>query len=239
MLDHISQKWEACAPLIPGSIPRPDYCAGYQASAFSASQRRKLEPFIKNWKTTPFLATPQMYFPYLTASVVDGNSRLTITDPENAYSCAVAVMQVVELYRRVGRQRELEGEVLAFSVSHNHEAVRIYAYYPIIDGDLTSIHRYEIKKFDITNEDGRERWTVYRFTRNVYDIYGPIHLERLGSTVDQLPNLQSNQRQLQELNLTLLPQTKEVESQSDSVHSQELSSQTSPPSFKRPRRNQS
>ncbi|PQE06303.1 phosphatidylserine decarboxylase protein [Rutstroemia sp. NJR-2017a BBW] len=180
-----------------------------------------------------------MYFPYLTASVVDNNSGLNIADRENAYSCAVAVMQVVELYRIVGRQRELEGEVLAFSVSHNHEAVRIYAYYPIIDGDSTSIHRYEIKKFDISNEDGRERWTAYTFTRNVYDIYGPIHLERLRSAVDQLPNLQSHQRRLQQLNFTLLPQTKEVESQSNSVHSQELSSQTSPPSFKRPRRNQS
>jgi hypothetical protein len=147
---------------------------------------------------------------------------------------------VVDLYRKVSRQHELNQEVLSFSVSHDQEAVRIYGHYPIINGDQTSVHRYTIKKFDITNEEGKDKWTTYIFTTNVYDIYGPIHFERLRSAVDQLPDPLSDQHQSQQSDLEVLSQPDEEESQSDIVDSQDLlkpapSSQTSQPSFKKPR----
>ena len=52
---------------------------------------------------------------------------------------------------KVSRQYELNQGVLSFSVSYGQEAVRIYGHYPVIDGDQTSVHRFPIKKFDITN----------------------------------------------------------------------------------------
>jgi hypothetical protein len=169
-----------------------------------------------------------------------GNEGLNIADRQNAHSSSVAVKQVVDLYRGVSRQQELNRKVLAFSISHDQEAVRIYGHYPVIDGDQTSVYRHTIKKFDITNEDGKDKWTTYIFTRNLYDIYGPIHFERLRSAADQLPDPPSDQHQSQQSDpgLTSLPD--EEESQSDIVDSQDTlqsapSSQTSPPSFKKPR----
>jgi hypothetical protein len=60
-----------------------------------------------------------MYFLYLTMEVKCGNEGLNIADRQNAYSSSVAVKQVVDLYRRVSRQQELNRKVLAFSVLHN------------------------------------------------------------------------------------------------------------------------
>jgi hypothetical protein len=169
-----------------------------------------------------------------------GNEGLNIVDRQNAHSSGVAVRQVVDLYRKASRQHELNQEVLSFSVSHDQEAVRIYGHHPVIDGDQTAVHRYPIKKFDITNEEGKDKWTTYIFTTNVYDIYDPMHFERLRSAVDQLPDPLSDQHQSHQSDLEVLSQPDEEESQSDIVDSQDLlksapSSQTSQPSFKKPR----
>jgi hypothetical protein len=190
MVDHLNQRWYGCEPIVPGPVPQPDYSAGCKRAIFTQSQFRKLEPFIQGWKHTPFLATPWMYFPYLTMEVC---RELLVADRQNAHSASIAVKQVVDLYRQVSRQHELNQKILAFSISHDDESVRIYGHYPIIDGDQTSIYRHIIKRFDMTDDDGKERWTTYRFTRNVYDIFGPIHIERLRSAVEQLPDPLSDQ----------------------------------------------
>jgi hypothetical protein len=189
MVDHVNQKWYGCVPIIAGPVPQPDYSAGCKETIFTKGQLRKLEPFISGWKSTPFLATAWMYFLYLTMEVKCGNEELNIADRQNAHSSSVAVKQVVDLYRMVSREHELDRKILSFSVSHDQEAVRIYGYYPVIDGEQTSVYRHTIRKLDITNEDGKDKWTTYVFTRNVYDVFGPIHFERLRSAVDQLPDL--------------------------------------------------
>jgi hypothetical protein len=241
MVDHVNQKWYGCVPIVAGPVPQPDYSAGYKETIFTKAQLRKLEPFIRGWKGTPFMATAWMYFPYLTMEVKCGNEGLNIADRQNAHSSSVAVKQVVDLYRKVSRQHELNRKIISFSVSHDQEAVRIYGHYPVIDGDQTSVYRHTIKKFDITNEDGKDKWTAYIFTRNIYDVYGPIHFERLRSAVNQLPDPLSDQRQSQQSDLAVLSQPDEEESQSDIVDSQEplQSSQTSQPSYKKPRSNRS
>jgi hypothetical protein len=35
--------------------------------------------------------------------------------------------------------------------------------------------------------DGKEKWTAYRFTKNVYDTWMPKHFENICSAIDQLP----------------------------------------------------
>lgn len=129
-----------------------------------------------------------MYFPFLTSEVKCGNAAPDVADRQNAHSVSVAVNAVVELYRAVSRQAELHRKILAFSVSHDHEAVRIYGHYALINGKDTAFHRHLIRKFDITDQDGKDKWTAYEFTRNVYDTFVPIHLERISSAIDQLPD---------------------------------------------------
>jgi hypothetical protein len=80
MVDHVNQKWYGCVPIVPGSVPQPDYSAGCKETIFTKDQFRKLEPFIRGWKGTLFMATAWMYFPYLTMEVKCGNEGLNIAD---------------------------------------------------------------------------------------------------------------------------------------------------------------
>jgi hypothetical protein len=99
----------------------------------------------------------------------------------------LAVRCVVELFRLVKREKELHREILAFPVSHDHSTVRIYGHYALIDGRKTAFYRHPIKKFDFTSEEGKDKWTSYKFTKNVYDIWMPTHLKRICSVIDELP----------------------------------------------------
>ncbi len=87
-------------------------------------------------------------------------------------------------------------KILAFSVSHDHQLVPIYGYYLVITGKDTKYYRHPIRKFDFTELVGKEKWTTYRFTKNVYDIWMPNHFENICSAISQL---------LLELNFDVLP----------------------------------
>jgi hypothetical protein len=116
------------------------------------------------------MATWQMYLPFLTCEVKCGAAALDIADRQNAHSMTLTVRGVVELFRIVKREKELHQEILAFSVSHDHQTVRIYGHYPMIDGNKTSFYRHAIYTFNFTALDSKEKWTAYKFTKNVYDI---------------------------------------------------------------------
>ncbi|PQE25020.1 reverse transcriptase protein [Rutstroemia sp. NJR-2017a WRK4] len=99
----------------------------------------------------------------------------------------LVVRGIVELFRLVKREKELHREILAFSISYNHCTVRIYSHYPIIDGKKTIFYRYPIREFSFTELDGKEKWIVYKFTKNVYDIWMLTYLKRICSVIDDLP----------------------------------------------------
>lgn len=189
MIDHINVEWYSCIPILYRQVPQPDYCVGCGATVFTKEQRQKLEPLIGGWKGTPFLVSSKMYFPYLTVEVVGGNELLQVADRLNSHSAGIAISQVVELYRAVSRQDELNRKILVFSVSHNQRCVRIYGHYPVIEGDESLVYRHTVAMLDISSKNCKDKWKAYRFTRNLYDIFGPIHIERLRSAVDQLPGL--------------------------------------------------
>lgn len=88
----------------------------------------------------------------------------------------------------MGREKERNREILAFSISHDHCAVRTYGHYAVINDRQTNFYRHPIKKFDFTSEAGADKWSAYKFTKNVYDIWMPTHLKRICSAIDQLPS---------------------------------------------------
>jgi hypothetical protein len=58
-----------------------------------------------------------MYLPFLTCEVKCGASALDIADRQNAHSQAVALQNLVELFRFVDREKELHREINGFSIS--------------------------------------------------------------------------------------------------------------------------
>ncbi|KAL9098127.1 MAG: hypothetical protein Q9163_006154 [Psora crenata] len=168
--------------------PQPDFSVGFGRSAFTREQLDKLKPFVGELGSkviTYFMATTRMYFPFLTCEVKCGAAALDIADRQNAHSMTVAVRALVELYRSIKREKELDREILAFSVSHDHRSVRIYGHYPVIKGDKTTFYRHPIRQFYFT--DGEEKWTAYKFTKNVYDYYMPTLHKLICSGINDLP----------------------------------------------------
>ena len=186
--ESVNEGWN-CARPICGPRPQPDYSVGFGRSAFTNTQLEKLAPFVgevTDTFTSIFMATWQMYFPFLTCEVKCGVAALDIADRQNAHSMTLAVRGTVELFRLVNREKELHREILGFSISHDHETVRIYGHYPVIDGKETTFYRHPIRKFDFTELDGEKKWISYMFTKSVYNIWMPGHLKRICSVIDTL-----------------------------------------------------
>ncbi|CAM5999411.1 unnamed protein product [Sphagnum balticum] len=196
LIDSVNEGWNSAEPFY-GPRPQPDYSVGFKRSVFTDDQLENLKPFIgeiPDTCTSYFMATWQMYFPFLTCEVKCGAAALDIADRQNAHSMTLAVRGVVELFKIVKREKELHGEILAFSISHDHRTVRIYGHYPVLDGKKTTFYRHAIHTFDFTARDGKEKWTAYKFTKNVYDIWMPTHLKRICSVIDRLPDFEVSQQ---------------------------------------------
>ena len=189
LIKSVNEGWNSAEPFY-GPRPQPDYSVGFGRSAFADDQLEKLKPFVgevPDTFTSYFMATWQIYFPFLTCEVKCGAIALDVADRQNAHSITLAVRGVVELFRIVKRKKELHREILAFLVSHDHCSVRIYGYYALTNESKTTFYRHTIKNFYFTSEEGREKWTAYKFTKNVYDIWMPTHLKRICSAIDDLP----------------------------------------------------
>ena len=110
------------------------------------------------------------------------------TDRQNAHSMTLAVRGVVELFKLVKREKELDREILTFSLSHDHRTVRIYGHYALIEEGKTTFYRHPIRTFDFTEQEGREKWSAYKFTKSVYNTWIPTHLKRICSAIDAIPS---------------------------------------------------
>ena len=188
LIESVNEGWNNSDP-ITKTRPQPDYSVGFRKEAFTDEQLKRLEPFVGDLTDASFfMATYYMYFPFLTCEVKCGTAALDVADRQNAHSMTMAVRGVVELFRLAKREPEIHQQILAFSISHDHRTVRIYGHYPAIDGEKTTFYRHPVRTFDFTELDGREKWTAYQFTRNVYDIWMPAHFKRICSVIDELPD---------------------------------------------------
>lgn len=207
LIESANETWSNSQP-VTNTRPQPDYSVGFKRKAFTEEQLNKMDPIIGDYiagDQSLIMATSEMLFPFLTCEVKCNIEALEFADRQNAHSMTLAVRAVVELFRLVNREGELHLQILAFSVSHNHEMVHIYGHYPVIDKTTAKVeyYRYPIRRFYFTELDGREKWTSYRFIKNVYDVWVPMHLERIRSVIDQmeLPEL-NNSGALAETGLT-------------------------------------
>ena len=188
LIDSVNEGWIAGIP-VEGPRPQPDYSVGFARSAFTAEQLQKISPFIGSlWDTSFFTATCRMFFPFLTGEVKCGAAALDIADRQNAHSMTLAVRGVVELFKLVKREKDLDREILAFSISHDHSSVRIYGHYALIEKDKTTFYRHRIREFSFTDLDGRDKWIAYKFSKSVYNTWMPTHLKRICSAIDAIPS---------------------------------------------------
>ena len=188
LIEGVNEGWIAGIPF-EGPRPQPDYSVGFRQSAFTDKQYEKIRPFIGNLsETSYFKATYQMFFPFLTGEVKCGAAALDVADRQNAHSMTLAVRGVVELFKLVKREKELDRKILAFSISHDHRSVRIYGHYARVEEDKTTFYQHPIHEFSFTTLDGKDKWVAYKFTKSVYNTWMPTHLKRICSAIDEIPS---------------------------------------------------
>ncbi|KAN0074178.1 hypothetical protein V8E54_008115 [Elaphomyces granulatus] len=121
------------------------------------------------------LFTDIMYFPFLLCEAKSGDQPIDQADRRNAQSGSMAVNAIIQLYRWV----------LAFSVSHNNELVRIYVHYAVVEEAMESFF------LDSGDRQGRKR--TYDFVREVYHKFYPEHLKRIQDALAAMddPRVQS------------------------------------------------
>jgi hypothetical protein len=76
-----------------------------------------------------------MHFSFLICEVKCGIAGFDIADRQNAHSMTVIMKDLVEFFRGVRREQELYRQILGFSFLHDHESVRIWGHYPVINED--------------------------------------------------------------------------------------------------------
>ncbi|KAI9748635.1 MAG: hypothetical protein M1815_003094 [Lichina confinis] len=193
---NVNERWAESIP-VTDTRPQPDFCVGFSLSAFTDSQLRNLTPYIGDLPPVNyfsfFLATWRMYFPFLTCKAKSGIGELDVADKQNAHSMTMAVRGIVELFKLVSREEELHRKVLAFSISHDDTSVRIYGHYAHIKDRVATFYRHPIHDFGFTAQNGRDKWTTYQFTKNVYFQFMPKLHELICSAINQLSPGQASQ----------------------------------------------
>lgn len=185
LVESVHEGWDNSFA-VTNPRPQPCYSVGFKREAFTEEQLNKLSLYIRDVTDggrSLFMATYYMYFPFLTYEV----GTLDIADRQNAHSMTLAVRGITELFRAANRGNDIERQIVAFSISHDHRSVRIYGHYPVITGRHTAYYRHPIHAFDITALDGRDKWTAYRFTKNLYDIHMANFFPAICAAIDDLP----------------------------------------------------
>ncbi|KAJ0423571.1 hypothetical protein BJY00DRAFT_310230 [Aspergillus carlsbadensis] len=203
LINSINEQWDGCNSLeepvqlmnsraLQNGLPRPqpDYAVGFTITAFNAEQKRKLQPHLGGLNDTSFFkGTLGMLFPFLIAEAKSCTGTLESADRASSHSTTIAMRGVVHLYTAAKRAKELHRKVLAFSITHDHRSVRIYAHYPIIMGGATTYYRHLLADFCFVVDDGEKRWIAYHFVMAVYNSWAPSHFRLLCSAIDDLPEL--------------------------------------------------
>jgi len=176
LTEEIKAEWTKCTSLA-GPRPASDFCVGLMSSAFTEEEMVKLKAYTAPDRCTQ--VTDFLYFPFLMCEAKSGEQALSRAERQNMHSSSIAVNALIQLHRASSRAEELDGQVLAFSISHDSCMVKIHGHYAQVKDEKTFFYRHLIHSFDFTALQGKERWTTYNFTRAVYDKFAPLHLKRI------------------------------------------------------------
>lgn len=166
--------------------------------------------------------------------------NVNTADNQNAHSMFFAVRAIVRLYEKVGRSyNDLDGKVLAFSISHNSREIRIHAYYPVIQqindkenenkkNEQIVYHRHEIDNYILRDHS---RWRAFRFVATVYEKWAPVHLAEIPQVIDEIPVYQAAEARRKKLEEQSTGLTQQMKVSSMATDLDDLVPETVPENF--------
>ncbi len=186
LIERINEYWTDNIA-VKSSLSRSNYSVEFRRSAFINEQLKKLDSLIDNvFENFLFIAIYRMYFSFFTCEMKCDVATLDIVDCQNAHSMIVVVKALVQLYKAVKCEKELHQKILAFSILHDHRSMRIYDHYAIVERDKTIFYRHFIHTFNFIALNEKNKWMMYKFTKNIYNTWMLIHHKRICSAIDDL-----------------------------------------------------
>lgn len=223
--EELNSDWTGCVSM-GETRPKPDLTVGLSHEAFTTEELAKFWTYVSTDRAS--FVTPHIIYPFLVCKAKSGQVGLEKANVQNLHSAAIAVRAVFALYEHaygIEAQKiadDLEGRLLVFSVSHNHDQVLLYGHYALGAGAASRrYYRYPIATSSLTFRDGQRRLTAYSFVRNVYEIYAPLHLQRIQAALTRLPGPTPSTPSLGEASVS------EAEVESDSRAGSDEASQSS------------
>ncbi|KAK8152330.1 hypothetical protein BC567DRAFT_267899 [Phyllosticta citribraziliensis] len=195
LTETVRQTWRRCIPVFPPS-PVPDFSVGFYRRALGAEREAKLWPYLGEApETSPFAATTNMLFPFLNVAAIGTRSseRMNATEAglQSTHCAIIAMRSVIELFRCVSRAHEINGEILAFSVTYDTRWIQIYGHYADVSERNVHFYRHDILSNPWVYRESSadtDRWLSYQFIKSLYKDWAPRQLQRICSAIDDLPS---------------------------------------------------
>lgn len=188
-LEHITESlnaaWDRCAP-IHGRLPKPDVVLGVSESAFTAEEIGKLA--VHSAIDSPTIFSEKLYYPFLICEVESSRPGIQESERQAMHSGSIAVKALVQLYLRNGNAEELSGRILVFSVSQNHDTVKIFGHFAMVVGDVVTYHRQSIYEANLNAILTEDEWTrPYQIMLAICQMHFPEHLRRIRDSLAEQP----------------------------------------------------
>ncbi|KAK8172644.1 hypothetical protein BKA80DRAFT_214964 [Phyllosticta citrichinensis] len=98
---------------------------------------------------------------------------------------------IIELFRCVNRAHEINGEILAFSVTYDTSWIQIYGHYADVSERNVQFYRHDILGNPWAYRErsaDTDRWLSYQFIKSLYKDWAPRQFQRICSAIDDLPS---------------------------------------------------
>jgi len=168
-----------------GPQPKPDYVAGIASSAFRDEEWEKLEKCANT--NSKGLVTGEMCFPFLICEVKTGTDSIRDAERQSMHAASIAVNALIKLYEEANLRQELDRTILAFSVSHNANEIKLHGHYADLQIGIR-YYRHELYRCELGTSSNQEQWRVYKIVMSIYDTFFEKHLERVRHAVSHLPS---------------------------------------------------
>ena len=170
---------------ICGPTLRPDITIGVKPTAFSREEIQKLKACaLPNAHT---YINSELILPILVVEAKSPEVSLAKAERQAVEAASTEVRAMACLYKRVGRETEIEKRIICFSIIHNHTDVKIHGYYFVsIDADRPEFRRILIRAYDIANQGYADFGTSDSFCVRLYEQFTGLHLERIRSAIHDI-----------------------------------------------------
>lgn len=184
-------RWHKCEPFnnLKMIIPKPDQFSGFRYTAFTDNQLHKMDLHFARGELTPFAPAPDVYWPFLVVECKKPGGDMGAADDANMLSSSIMIKELVKLYNYSDSDLELDGVILGFSISHDHDKIIFYSHYAELAANNQVVyHRRHEKTFSICSTHGQDAIKACQFIAWIYREWQPRHLDWIRRAIDGLPD---------------------------------------------------